>query len=315
MVHGREGAEDGATGEASPPDDRGAAAPCRSALFMPASSPRALAKGPGLAADAIIVDLEDAIAPEAKASAREAAVRALADQDYGHRLRALRVNGVDTEWHEADVRAAIAAAPDVVVLPKAESADVLHALADRFAADARTRGVRLWALVESPLAVLRAESLASVARDGVPLDAFLVGNNDLARASGMPLATSRTPLLPWLMTLLAAAKAYGLRILDGVHNDFTDLDAFALECAQGVAMGMDGKGLIHPAQIEAANRAWTPDARAVADARAVVAAFDAPEAAGRGALRVEGRMVERMHLELARRTLALAARLDRLPSA
>jgi len=275
---------------------------------MPASSPRALAKGPSLAADAIVVDLEDSVVPEAKGEARQAAVRALAGQDYAHRVRALRLNAHDTEWYAEDIRAAFDAVPDVVVLPKVESADALHALADALAADARGRDVRIWAMLETPRAVLGAEAVAGVAAAGVPLETLVVGNNDLARAGGLPLATSRTHLHPWLMTFVAAAKANDLTVLDGVFNDFADLVSFERECLEGVAMGMDGRTLIHPSQIEVANRAFTPDADAVADARAIVAAFEAPEAAGRGAIRLDGRMVERLHLDMARRTLALAER-------
>ena len=284
---------------------------CRSALYMPASNPRALAKGPTLAADAVIVDLEDAVAPEAKREARDAAVRALGTGDYGRRIRALRLNGADTEWFEDDVAAVADASPDVVVLPKAESADGLRDLAERLARDARTRDVRIWAMAETPLAVLRADTLAGVAGEGVPLEALVVGGNDLAQACGLAVETARPHLHPWLMTLVAAASAHGLLLLDGVRNDFADLPGFERECAEGVAMGMDGKTLIHPSQIEIANRAWSPDAAAIDAARAVVAAFDAPAAAGHGVLRVDGRMVERLHLGMARRTLALAERLER----
>ena len=283
---------------------------CRSALYVPASNARALAKGPTLGADAIVVDLEDSVAPTAKAAARAAAVRALAERDYGPRLRVLRPNGADTEWHAADVEAALDAGPDVVALPKVESPEALRTLAEALARDARGTRVRLWAMLETPLAVLRADRIAGAVAEGVPLDALVVGGNDLARASGMPLATSRGALLPWLMTFVAAAKAHRLLILDGVFNDFSDTAAFEAECAQGVALGMDGKTVIHPSQIDGANRAWTPAPAAVAEARAIVAAFAAPEAAGLGVLSLDGRMVERLHLDMARRTLALARRAD-----
>jgi len=288
----------------------GAGAICRTALYMPASSARALAKGPTLVADAIIVDLEDAVAPAAKAEARDAAVRALRDQDYGSRIRALRVNGAATEWFADDVAALSDAAPEVVVLPKAESATAIRDLAETLAARAHTRDLRIWAMLETPLAVLRADAIAEVARDGVPLEALVVGSNDLASSGGLAVECARTHLHPWLMIVVAAAKAHGVRVLDGVFNDIADTAGFERECAEGVAMGMEGKTLIHPSQIDAANRLWSPDARAIEAAQAIVAAFDDDEAAGQGVIRVDGRMVERLHLEVARRTLALAARLD-----
>ena len=322
---------------------------CRSALYMPASNPRALAKGPSLDADAIIVDLEDSVAPASKSPAREAAVAALVGQDYGPKLRALRINAPGTPWYADDVDAVRRAAPDVVVLPKVESPEAVRALCDALdtgasgrvtssdtgegdgrtrngvATDARPLGARapdtrVWAMVETPMAVLRAAEIAALGaveedaggapRSGPRLDALVVGGNDLALAAGMPADGSRTYLLPWLMTFVAAAKAHGLRVLDGVRNDFADEAALERECVQGRAMGMDGKTLIHPAQIAVANRVWTPDEAALVDARRIVAAFEVPGAEEAGVLQVDGRMVERLHLNMARRTLALAARLD-----
>lgn len=300
--------------------------PPRSALYMPASNPRAMAKGPSVAADAVIIDLEDSVAPDAKGAARAAAVEALGTLDYGHRVRALRINAADTPWFADDLAAAISAAPDVIVLPKVESAELLRDVSDALDTAPTPKHIRLWAMLETPLAVLRADEIAGVAsagfEDGRPstrsgiaestvasrLEALVIGANDLARAGGLSVSADRAVLLPWLMTFVAAAKAHELWILDAVFNDFGDTAGLERECAAGVAMGMDGKTVVHPTQIEPANRRFTPDAVAVAEAQAIVDAFAAPGAEHLGVLSLQGRMVERLHLEIAHRTLALAAR-------
>ena len=270
-----------------------------------------LAKGPALGADAIVVDLEDSVAPEAKGEARREAVRALGALDYGHRLRVLRVNGADTPWHADDVAAVAEARPDAVLLPKVGSAGELARLADRLDAAGADAGVRVWAMLETVAATLRAPELARAAEPGTGtprLEAFCIGNNDLAREAGLPIPTSRATLHPWLMDFLAAARATGVALLDGVWNDYRDADGFARDSAASAASGMDGRTLVHPCQIGPANRAFSPDAAAIADARATVAAFADPANAGRGAIALEGRMVERLHLELARATLERAGR-------
>ncbi len=265
-----------------------------------------LAKGPTLDADAIVIDLEDSVAPERKPQARTAAVEALATLDYGHRLRVLRINASDTAWHADDLAAVGDAVPDALLLPKVGSAATLGALQEALDAANAPATVRVWAMLETLGAVLGASELAR-ARDVAPrLEAFCIGNNDLAREAGLPIPTPRAALHPWLMSFVAAAKAGGVALLDGVWNDHADATGFAADCAASAACGMDGRTLIHPSQIEPANAAFSPSAEAIADAERTVAAFADPANAGRGAISLDGRMLERLHLELARRTLERA---------
>lgn len=282
---------------------------CRSALYMPAANEKVLAKGPGCAADAVILDLEDAVAPSAKEEAREQAVRALEHYDYGHRLRALRINASNTDWYEHDLAAVARCSPDAVVLPKVEKADDIHALSRSLDSHEVADHVAIWAMMESPLSVLNAQSIAQSVEECPRLKLFIVGSNDLVREAGMPLGKDRSLLIPWMMTLVAAARAYGLQILDGVFNDFADHEGLRAECRQGVAMGMDGKTVIHPSQVTIANELFAPSAVALAEARAIVQAFDDPANAGLGVVQIEGRMVERLHLEMSVALLARAVRL------
>ncbi len=278
---------------------------CRSALFMPASNERVLAKGPTLDCDAVIVDLEDSVAPDAKDAARHSAVTALEEQDYGFRLRALRVNAVDTEWHADDMQAVIACKPDVLVMPKVESvSDIAKTSA---VLDAQAFDCEIWAMIETPVAVLHVEQIAASVSQHPRLSRLVAGTNDLARTVGMPISRDRHYLLPWLMQCVAAAKAYGLQILDGIYNDFADSEGFASECHAGVMMGMDGKTLIHPMQIAPANAAWTPSVESISEAREIVATFAQSQHQQAGVVQINGRMIERLHLEMAERTLAIAA--------
>ncbi len=272
--------------------------PRRSALFLPASNPRAIAKARGLAADVIILDLEDAVAPEAKAAAREAAVAA-AREGFGAREVVIRVNALDTEWGEADL-AACAGAADAVLVPKVTGAE------DITRYDAQLTGdTRLWAMIETCLAVSRLQAIADRALD-TRLSALVVGANDLALEMRARPGPERAGLLPILSLTVAAARSRGLAVLDAVCNDYSDLERVAAECLQGRMLGFDGKSLIHPAQIAAADAAFGPDAAEIARAEAIVAAFADPAQAGRGAISLDGRMVERLHLAEAERTLALA---------
>lgn len=270
--------------------------PRRSALFLPASNDRAIAKARTLACDVVILDLEDAVAPEAKTAARAAAVAAVGS--FGDRELVIRVNGRDTPWGEDDLAAVAAASPDAVLLPKVALPATLAA-----ARAALGDGPPLWAMIETCAAVL--DLAALVAGSGIyGLTALVAGTNDLASEMRCTPGADRAPLLPALTQIVLAARARGLVALDGVCNRLDDDDAIARECAQGAAWGFDGKSLIHPGQIAAANAAFTPDAAAVAWARAVVAAFERPAA---GVVRIDGRMVERLHLLEARRILAVAA--------
>jgi len=277
---------------------------CRSALYMPASNSRALTKGSALPTDAVIIDLEDSIAPEGKAAARQAAVFALTQHDYGSRLRVLRVNGLGTPWHVQDLELLNSIKPDALLLPKVESPQCIAELSDsmdRFDADQQ---VSIWAMMETPTAVLAAADIARQRQQYSRLAAFCIGNNDLAKAAGMQGVSDRELLMPWLMHFMAAARANDLMILDGVYNNFKDAEGFAAECAQGAAMGMDGKTLIHPTQINAANSAFSPSDAALREAQAIVAAFSLAENVNAGVVQVDGRMVERLHLEMARELLA-----------
>lgn len=282
---------------------------CRSALYMPASNERVLGKGPVSDADAIIVDLEDSVTPDGKSTARAQAVRALSELDYGHRIRALRINAADTVWHVSDVAAVAACRPTAVVLPKVESAADVLALSRLLDEHDAVADISIWAMMESPLAVLNAPLIAASVKDCPRLSMLLVGNNDLARSAGMPVMSDRTHLLPWLMGFVAAARAHGLGILDGVYNDFADTDGFLRECQQGVSMGMDGKTLIHPSQVASANAVYAPSSEAIQHAGKVVEAFEDPHNAGAGVLQIDGRMVERLHLGMARKLLERAERL------
>jgi len=267
----------------------------RSVLYLPASNPRAIEKARGLNADAVILDLEDAVAPDAKTEARQAAVAALTAGGFGARV-GVRVNGLDTPWGADDLAALAGLAPDFVVAPKIESAGGVREVAARLPA-----GAALWIMVETPLSVLRLDQIAGA---GAPLAALMLGINDLGERMNLVLGPDREPLKPWLAAVVAAARGHGLLAIDGVVNATDDADRLEAECRQGRAFGFDGKSLIHPAQIVAANAAFSPSAEEVARAREVVAAFAAADAEGKGAIRVGYRMVERLHLDAARRLLA-----------
>lgn len=282
---------------------------CRSALFMPASNERVLVKGPTLDCDAVIVDLEDAVSAETKDVSRHSAVTALKEQDYGSKLRALRVNAVDTEWHTKDLQAFAACKPDVLVLPKVESAGDIASVCQVLDADAVD--CEIWAMIESPLSIMKIDEIAASCLPYSRLTRLIIGSNDLMRLAGMPLTRDRQYLLPWLMHCVLAAKTYGLQILDSIYSDFKDAEGFATECHAGVMMGMNGKTLIHPAQIAAANAAWTPSDEQLSEAREVVATFAMAENQQAGVVQINGRMVERLHLEMAERTLAIMSDIEK----
>lgn len=279
--------------------------PRRSALYAPASNARALEKAKTLPCDIVLIDLEDAVAPDAKDAARDAACAALGAGGYGRREVIVRINALDSPWGSADMIAIVAAKPDGIAIPKVSAmADVLAAAHARDMAGA---ALPLWAMVETPAAVLNAGAIAG-ARS--MLAGLIVGSNDLAKDTHAQLAPGRAAFLPWLALFVAAARAHGLAILDGVFNALEDEPGLRAECEQGRALGMDGKTLIHPGQIAAANEAFAPSAAEIADAQEIVAAFAAPEAQGRGAIRLNGRMVERLHCDMARRTLAIAETIE-----
>ena len=281
--------------------------PRRSLLFMPGSNVRALEKARALPADGLILDLEDAVAPDAKATARKQIADAVAAKGFGRREVIIRINGLDTPWWIEDVAMVAKAHPDGIMVPKVSRVADLKAISDRIADMGGGMAMKVWAMIESPLAVLRA---AEIAAAGVEADnrlaGFVIGPNDIARESRMRMVKGRAPMLPLLSHCVLAARAASIEILDGVYNDFSDMDGFARECEQGRDLGFDGKTLIHPNQIEPCNAAFTPPADEVARARKIAALFDQPENVGRGAVQMDGQMIERMHAEIARRTIAIA---------
>jgi citrate lyase subunit beta / citryl-CoA lyase len=279
--------------------------PRRSVLYMPGSNARALDKAKTLAADALILDLEDAVAPDAKDMARGQVCAAVRAGGYGPREIAIRINGLDTPWGAADLKAAVAAKPDAVLVPKVSAPEAFAPVATALnGADQKTR---VWAMIETPASMLNVAAIAAAAREPRNrLTLFVMGTNDLAKETRARLVPGRAPMLPWLMQALAAARAYGLDILDGVYNDIANADGFNVECEQGRDLGFDGKTLIHPSQLEPANEIFAPAADEVERARKVIAAFEQPENAGKGAISLDGRMVERLHADIGRRTVAMA---------
>jgi len=282
--------------------------PRRTALYVPGSNARAVAKAPHLGADVVIFDLEDAVAPDAKAEARRRVAEALAPPaDPPGAERVIRINGLDTPWGGEDLAAAIAARPGAILIPKvSSSAEVERVRAAIRALDA-TAAIPLWAMIETPRAVLDPLDIAAAHDEALPLTAFVLGLNDLSRETGTRQVPGRAPMLPWMMNTLAAARAAGLAVLDGVFNDIADAAGFAAECAAARDCGFDGKTVIHPAQIAPCNAAFSPSNEELAEAQRIVAAFALPENAGRGAIALGGRMVERLHADMAARRLAFAA--------
>jgi len=282
--------------------------PRRSVLYVPASNDKALAKIATLTCDAVIIDLEDAVAPADKVAAREKLAAIFASRPKRRCEMIVRVNALSSEWGNDDLLAAAKFEPDGILLSKvATPRDILEVgdvLDDNFASDS----VKLWAMIETPKAMLNIGAIAELGRDPASrLNCFVAGTNDLVKETGILATPDRRYLVPWLMQMVLAARAGGIDMLDGVSNDFRDLDAFARECTEAAAMGFDGKTLIHPAQIEAANRAFAPAPDALAEARAVKDAFALPENAGKGVIALNGRMVERLHLAQAEKLLAKAA--------
>jgi citrate lyase subunit beta / citryl-CoA lyase len=281
--------------------------PRRSVLYMPALNARAHEKAKKIAADALVFDLEDAIAPDSKDAARDIAVAAIRAGGYRGREVVMRINSAATEWYKQDLAAVAAAEPDAVLIPKVSSpGDVMRAAKDLRDAGAGDH-VRLWAMMETPLAVLNADSILRTAAD--PASRFsvaIMGTNDLAKEIRARLRPGRAALLPHLATCIAAARAHGVEIIDGVFNDFSDLAGFRAECEQGRDFGMDGKTLIHPVQVDLCNEIFSPSTEEVAWAFKILAAFAKPENADKGVLQIDGAMVERLHADMARRTVAIA---------
>ncbi|GAB3436550.1 CoA ester lyase [Actinophytocola sediminis] len=276
-------------------------------LYMPGANERALEKARTLPADALILDLEDAVAPAAKPAARERVCAAVAAGDYGDREVTIRVNGKGTPWHADDLAAVAAAGPDAVVVPKVDSAAEVHAIERALAA--APDHTKIWAMIETPVAVLRCAEIAAASER---LTVLVLGTNDLAKELLADQVPGRGPLLGPLSMCVLAARATGRVILDGVYNDVRDAAGFAEECLQGKQFGFDGKTLVHPDQIEPCNRVFAPSEQDIEHAGRVIAAFDEACAAGRGVATVDGRLIENLHVDNARRVLALAAAVAKL---
>lgn len=279
--------------------------PRRSALYIPGSNARALDKGRTIAADVLILDLEDAVDVEAKEMARAAVAAAVNVRAYGKREVVVRVNGLGTPWIARDIAAVAAAMPDAILIPKISRMEDIRRARAALAAAQAPEGLALWAMIETPLAVLNAGSIASVANSGssAVLDTLVIGTNDLAREMGAAITPGRPALVPALSQCVLAARAYGLAVLDGTFNDLTDWEGFNVECQQGNDLGMDGKTLIHPRQVPIANEIFAPSNEELEWAEKVLSAFARPENEGKGVIAVEGQMVERMHEKMARRII------------
>lgn len=280
--------------------------PRRSALYLPASNEKAIAKARTLPCDVVILDLEDAVSPEMKAAARAAAIAAVAEGGFGHREVAIRANGLDTEWGADDLAAIAASGADAVLVPKVGSPADICRYHDALAT--APASMQLWAMIETCEAVFNLEPMAATAAS-TRLSLWIMGTNDLAKEMRAQLTACRTPFLPFLSQAVAAARRHGLAILDGVCNEFRDLDAFEAEARQGLMFGFDGKSLIHPAQIDPCNAVFSPGEADLAWAHAVIEAFTLPENQGKGAIRVDGKMTELLHLEQAQRLVAVAQRI------
>jgi len=285
--------------------------PRRSVLYMPGSNARAIEKARSLPADSVILDLEDSVAPDAKAAAREQVKEAVTAGGFGAREVIVRINALDTEWWLEDLNAVAKAKPDAVLVPKVSSPNNLEDVAERLVDISADHKIKVWAMMETPLAMLNARDIAAAAKDvETRLACFVMGTNDLAKDTRAKITPGRAPMLPWLMDCVAAARAFGIDILDGVYNDLGNAEGFAQECAQARDMGFDGKTLIHPNQIGPCNSAFSPGADEIAQARKIIAAFDLPGNKDKGVVQLEGRMVERLHADMARRTVAIAEAIE-----
>ena len=280
--------------------------PRRSLLFMPGSNPRALEKARNLPADGLILDLEDSVAPEAKGLARDQIAKAIAAGGFGKREILIRTNAIDSPWWMDDITMAAQARPDGILVPKISSVEDLGRIARCLLDVDAPASIAVWTMIETALAVLHVEELAASRNVEPRLAGFMFGPNDISRETRIRMQPGRATMLSMITHCILATRAYGLEILDGPYSDFSNVDGFAQECTQARDLGFDGKTLIHPGQIAACNAIFTPPAEEVAQARKIIAAFERPENAARGAISLDGQMVERLHADIARRTIAIA---------
>lgn len=281
--------------------------PRRSVLYTPGSNERALAKAKNISADSLIFDLEDAVAPNAKPDARRTVCEVITRGGYGDKEIVIRVNGLDTPWGTDDLNAACDVAPDAILVPKVSRPGDIVSTAKILSGRRVPPKTRLWAMMETPMSMLNAREIAATAADpNNRLSCLVLGTNDLLKESRGRAVNNRIAVVPWLAMTIVAARAYGLDILDGVYNDFRDEEGLRVECEQGRTLGMDGKTLIHPSQVEPTNEAFSPTDQEVDWSRKIIAEFQKPENEMLGVITVEGRMVERLHLSMAERTVAIA---------
>ncbi len=289
--------------------------PRRSVLYMPGSNARAIEKARSLPVDGVILDLEDAVAPDAKVQARQQVADAVKAGGFGAREVFIRVNGIDTPWHADDLNAAAHAAPDGILVPKVGTVGTLERVGQRLLDMKTSLKTRVWAMIETPEAIFNINALAAEAHDSeTRLAGFVMGTNDLAKETRARLVPGRAPMVSWLALCVLAAHGHGIDILDGVYNDLSDPKGLEAECAQARDMGFDGKTLIHPNQVGPCNAAFSPTLDEVAQARKTIAAFDLPENQDKGVVQIDGRMVERMHAEMARRTVEIADAIEKAPA-
>jgi citrate lyase subunit beta/citryl-CoA lyase len=286
--------------------------PRRSVLYMPGANTRALEKARSLPADALIFDLEDAVAPDAKETARANVVAAAASRSYGKREIVIRCNGLNTAWGKADIAAIATSGADAILVPKVESAADVAAIVALLEAGGAPASMAVWAMMETPKGILRADEIAG---SHPRLQLFVMGTNDLVKDMRARHTPMRLPMVTALGLGMLAARAHGLTILDGVYNDIQDAEGFRAVCQQGLEMGFDGKTLIHPSQVEPCNEIFAPSAAELAMADKIVVAFKAAQAEGKGVVTVDGRMIENLHVEQAERALALAAAIEELQAA
>jgi len=290
--------------------------PRRSVLYMPGSNERALEKAKSIPADALILDLEDAVAPDAKPHARELVCSAASSGGYGNREVVIRVNGLDTIWGTDDLIAAIEAEPDAILIPKVSRPGDILSTAKILRARGAAEKTKLWAMMETPMSIVNAEAIAATRNEpDSRLTCFVLGTNDLIKESRARMTGDRFAVVPWLAMTLAVARAYNLDIVDGVYNNFKDNDGLRAECQHGRTLGMDGKTLIHPSQVEPTNEIFSPTEEEVEWARKIIAAFELPENANKGVITVDGKMVELLHREMARRTVSIADAIAELEAA
>lgn len=277
--------------------------PRRSVLYMPGSNARAQEKAKTLSADALILDLEDAVAPDAKAEAREIVCANAASGGYGKREIIIRVNGLDTPWGKDDIIAAAKAGPDAILLPKVESAAQVHKL-EKIMTEAGAPGkTKIWCMMETPLGILKAEEIAAASPR---IDCFVMGTSDLVKDLQAQHTPMRLPVITSLGLCLLAGRAYGLTVLDGVYLDLADDEGFHASCVQGLELGFDGKTLIHPKQLASTNEVFAPSEAEVAHSRKIIDAFEAAEKEGKGVVLVDGKLVENLHVEIAKAKVAMA---------